>query len=70
MSAIHSYMALRKFTEILNICEKFPDDALPDILYGKVYAYFRPDRLAKGKKRSKKPWTTGIESAFLGQTRG
>ena len=50
MAAIHAYMALGNFNAILNLCARFPDDIMADVLYGKVYAYFRLDRLSEARK--------------------
>ncbi len=51
--AIHSYIAQGEFKKILKICRKYPQDTLPDVLYGKVLAYYRLDEMEKAKKALK-----------------
>lgn len=46
---IESYLAQGKFKEILTVCKKYPQDIFPDTLYGRVYAYYRLDKMDKAE---------------------
>jgi tetratricopeptide (TPR) repeat protein len=47
--AIENYLAQGKFNEILKLIEMYPDDALPDTLYGAVIAHYRLANLPTAK---------------------
>ena len=39
--AIQCNLALKRYSDILTICDKYPDDAMADTLYGRVLALYR-----------------------------
>ena len=47
---IESYLALGKFEDVLKIQKLFPEDAMPDTLYGVVLANYRLDKMDKAEK--------------------
>lgn len=51
--AIHSYLAQGKFKKVLSICKNFPEDVLPDTLYGVVLANYRLDKIQQAEKALK-----------------
>ncbi len=52
--AIQSYLAQGKFEDVLNICKMYPEDIMPDTLYGAVLANYRLDRIKKAEEALKK----------------
>ncbi len=51
--AIHCNIALGRFNAILEICNKYPEDILPDTLYGKVLALYKLNKTTKAKEALK-----------------
>jgi tetratricopeptide (TPR) repeat protein len=47
--AIHCYMALGDFKNILKICSSFPDDTMSETIYGKVYALYNLEKLEEAE---------------------
>lgn len=52
--AIHCNIALGRFDAILDICRKYPEDILPDTLYGEILAYYKLNKVEKAKEALKK----------------
>ena len=50
---IQSYLAMGKFKDVLKINKLFPEDILPDTLYGAVLANHRLDKIDEAKKALK-----------------
>ncbi|MBC8182053.1 hypothetical protein H8E88_13120 [candidate division KSB1 bacterium] len=50
---IQSYLAMGKFGDVLKINKLFPEDIMPDTLYGAVIANYRLDKMDKAKKALK-----------------
>ena len=48
--AIHCYIALGEFKSILKINRLFPDDEMPDTMYGKVYALYHLQKIQEAEK--------------------
>jgi len=48
--AIECYLAFKRYPEVLSICNKFPDDAMADTLYGKVLALYRTGKEQEASK--------------------
>ncbi len=48
--AIHCNLALGGFDAVLEICSRYPEDTLPDTLYGKVIAYYRLNKMPKARE--------------------
>lgn len=51
--AIHCYMALGEFNNILKINRLFPDDIMPDTMYGKVFALFNLQKTKEAEEALK-----------------
>jgi tetratricopeptide (TPR) repeat protein len=47
---IQSYLAMGKFDDILKIIKLFPEDTMPDTLYGAVLANYRQNKIEKAEK--------------------
>lgn len=52
--AIHCYIALGDYNNILKICRSFPDDLMPDTMYGKVFALFYSEKINEAEKALQK----------------
>ncbi|MBN2410266.1 hypothetical protein JXQ31_01155 [candidate division KSB1 bacterium] len=52
--AIQSYIAQGKFEDVLKVCKMYPDDILPDTLYGAVYANYRLEKIKNAEEALKK----------------
>lgn len=51
--AIECNFALGRFNGILGICMQYADDGMPDVLYGKVFAYYRLKQIEKAREALK-----------------
>ena len=47
--AIHCYMALGEFNNILKFCSTFPNDTMPETMYGRVYALNNLEKLEEAE---------------------
>ncbi|MFP4460493.1 MAG: tetratricopeptide repeat protein, partial [Candidatus Zixiibacteriota bacterium] len=59
MELIESYLALGKYESIIELCDKYTDDASPEIMYGKILAHYR----LGNKKEAEKALKDALEFA-------